>query len=491
MRENIFTFTNGIDPGRQECFVFLPGWGFSGRITELMTPRRAWLTLDGLLDPVTAVDDLVAFLDQHRIDTVVLTGWSLGAYLAVDFTLRYPERVKALYLLAMRQSWPAAEIKRIRADLQDDPVGFIKTFYRKCFLGHQPDYRKFTASLEESSLAALDPEKLEAGLAYLENFELSSKTGSLAGLNIPTYLLHGAKDIIAPPAEMAAIPGAVSRVVKSAGHPVFLDQACLLDWHHKKETIRLKFSRSAATYDEHAALQKEIAAQLVEQLPREPPATILETGCGTGAYTRLMNKRYPSARITAIDFADTMLDRAREKLAAAPKVTFRCTDAEVFLRESAEKFELVTSNATMHWFDNLETSARLIHERLTGQGALICSIFGTETMREMQLGLQEIHGKKVVAPSSFFPGKEELRRIFSGLFDEVEINEQRLVRHYPNLSGLLRNISKTGTAGWHPGRHLLNRRQMQDLEKWFIETHGHCRISYQIFMIICRKRGER
>ncbi|MFN2366640.1 MAG: hypothetical protein ABR523_09305, partial [Desulfurivibrionaceae bacterium] len=60
-------------------------------------------------------------------------------------------------------------------------------------------------------------------------------------------------------------------------------------------------------------------------------------------------------------------------------------------------------------------------------------------------------------------------------------------RHYPDLNGLLSNISKTGTAGWHPGRHLLNRRQMQDLEQWFIETYGHCQVSYQIFMVNCRK----
>jgi hypothetical protein len=73
------------------------------------------------------------------------------------------------------------------------------------------------------------------------------------------------------------------------------------------------------------------------------------------------------------------------------------------------------------------------------------------------------------------------------LFTEVEITEALKVRRYPNLSDLLRNISRTGTGGWHPGRQLLNRRQIKDLEKWFLEECGGCQASYQIFMVKSRK----
>ncbi|MCA1766208.1 MAG: alpha/beta hydrolase, partial [Desulfobulbaceae bacterium] len=232
MPKNIFTFTDPGKSPRKECFVFLPGWGFPGRVIELATPRRAWLTVDDQLAPDTAVEDLADFLDRQRIDSIVLVGWSLGAYLAVNFMLRYPERVKALYLLAMRRFWPPTEIEGIRADLTEDPVGFMKSFYRKCFLGHPSDYRKFRASFEGSCLAGLDLDNLEAGLGYLQDFRLNSKAEQVARLNISAYVLHGAKDIIAPPAEMAVVPGTVSRIIKSAGHPVFLDQDCPLDWHH-------------------------------------------------------------------------------------------------------------------------------------------------------------------------------------------------------------------------------------------------------------------
>ncbi|MEN8135103.1 MAG: alpha/beta fold hydrolase [Thermodesulfobacteriota bacterium] len=487
MRDNIFSFSNSTNPNQGNCSVFLPGWGFDGRVTELADHPHPWLAPDTPLDPAATADTLANFLDQQKIESIILAGWSMGAYLAIDFALLYPERIKALYLLAIRQSWPAQELDQIRAELYDNPVKFMKTFYRKCFLGHKPSYRKFTDSLEESYLTNLDPVALEAGLVYLQNFPLAAKTNKLAKLDRPTYLLHGAKDIIAPAAEMPIIPGTVSQLIKTAGHPVFLDESCPLDFHKKKETIRLKFSRSAATYDAHASLQKEVAARLATLLPEKPPAAILETGCGTGGYTCLLKKHYPAARITAIDFAENMLGQARQKLINEPTVAFQCADAEIFLKEKRESFDLVTSNATMHWFDNLENTAGLIADSLTDNGALICSIFGPETMGEMQAALKEIHGKEVVMPSSFFPSHKELQKIFNSLFTKTEINEWQLVRQYPNLIDLLRNISKTGTAGWHPGQPLLTRHHLKELENWFIKTYDHYQISYQIFMVSCHK----
>ena len=143
----------------------------------------------------------------------------------------------------------------------------------------------------------------------------------------------------------------------------------------------------------------------------------------------------------------------------------------------------------MHWFDNLAGTSRLISERLTTGGALICSIFGPETMQEMREGLSAIHGRKVPMPSSFFPDQEELQEIFDNLFTTVEIEEWQIIRQYQSLPVLLKQISKTGTAGWHPGQPLLNRHNLAELEQWFKDNHDGCRISYQVFMVRCRKQG--
>ncbi|MFO7606966.1 MAG: alpha/beta fold hydrolase [Desulfurivibrionaceae bacterium] len=470
-----------------EYFVFMPGWGFDGRVIELRPDDQTWIVPDRQLDPESAIYDLVSFLDRQGIGPVIPVGWSMGANLALDFTLAHPDRVQALYLLAMRQSWPARQIAEIRADLGKDPAGFMRNFYRKTFLGHQPEYREFAADLEKTYLADLDPARLEKGLDYLEKYDLGARSGAIADLEIPIYQFHGGKDIIAPPSEMASVPGAVRQMIKGAGHPLFLDHRCALDRHRKKAAIRHKFCRSADTYDDHAVLQGEIAVKMTGHLPSSPPATILEIGCGTGTYTALLAKRYPEAEITALDFADEMVARARKKLGGTGPVSFACADAEVFLRDHDNRFELITSNATLHWFDNLEASAVFLEKNLHEGGTLLCSVFGPETMRELQAGLQTVLGEEVMISASSFPDQEELERIFAPLFNRVEIREEKIIRTYPDLKALLTNIKKTGTAGWHPGRHLLNRGHFRELEKWFSHNYDGCRISYQVFMVNCRK----
>ena len=487
MQETIFSFNTDPSTDLKNYPVFLPGWGFDGRVTGLADQPRPWLSSTNLLDPTDTVTRLAAFLDQNSIESIVLSGWSMGAYLSIDFALAYPERVSALYLLAARQSWPLTEIEQIRADLGENPDAFMRSFYRKCFLGDRDSSRKFSESLQDNYLAGLNQERLKAGLNYLASYPLTDRATSLAELDIPIYLLHGSKDIIAPAAEMAAIPGAVSRLLKTAGHPVFLDGSCPLDWHLKKEAIRRKFSRSAKTYDQHAIVQKEVAKRLASLLPDRQPQTILETGCGTGSYTKLLRSRYPEARITAIDFADNMLEMAQQKLPADQAVSFCCTDAEDFLRETQDRFDLITSNATMHWFDDLPATCRLIKECLTDNGSLVCSIFGPDTMQELRAALSAIHGYEVSTPSRSFPDQKDLEDILTGLFSKVSVEAWQIVRYYPSLSALLKHISKTGTAGWHPGQPLLNRHNLAEVEQWFSDNYGGCRISYQVFMVSCDK----
>jgi len=485
--EPAFFFNTAEPPPREECPVFLPGWGFDGRVTLLPDSPRPWLTTTASLPPEQTIAELVAYLDRNKIHSVILAGWSLGAYLALDFALAGPGLAKALYLLSARKSWPPEEINGIRADLHADPIAFMQSFYRKCFLGYRDNYRKFTAQFEPSYLDTLDLKVLDDGLDFLENYQLEEKLARLADTGLPVYLLHGGQDIIAPAAEAVACQPAASRIIKTAGHPLFLDESCPLDWHHKKDSIRRKFSRSADTYDRHATVQVEVAEKLVKMLPAEPPASILETGCGTGNYTRLLNERYSGARITAIDFAEGMLAQARQKLIGNPAIDFLCADAEDFLQTTSSNFELITSNATMHWFDNLENTTRLIGERLAGAGQLVCSIFGPQTMQEMRAALNKLHDKKMPMPSDYFPDRDSLQKILSSTFSEIEISEWQISRSYPSVAALLKHISKTGTSGWHPGRPLINRQQLEEVERLFNEAYGECRCTYQVFLVSCRK----
>jgi len=102
-----------------------------------------------------------------------------------------------------------------------------------------------------------------------------------------------------------------------------------------------------------------------------------------------------------------------------------------------------------------------------------------------------VEGAEVGQPGGgaggYSTASRDFEDIFGDLFSKVKVEEWQLIRHYPSLAALLKHISKTGTAGWHPGQPLLNRHNLAELDNWFIDNYGGCRISYQVFMVNCSK----
>lgn len=486
MQQNLFTYLGAPPPPTRDCPVFLPGWGFDGRVTGLATPPRPWLTTTRPAGPAEVLAALNKAVDNFRIESVVLTGWSLGAYLALYYAAAHPEKVSAIYLLAGRDHWPHHEIEAIRQGIGDDQDGFMRSFYRKCFLGYRQAGLAFREKLEEQYLAALSPETLHAGLDYLDDIRLAERLRPLAGYNLPTFLLEGGNDIIAPPTDAPAVATLFHQIFRHGGHPLFLENDFDPEQHQRKAAIRRKFSRAATTYDEHATVQKEAAEQLADRLPASDQGSILELGCGTGNYTRLLADRFPESRLTALDFAAAMLAVARAKV-RGERVSFHCQDAEVFLKNTLESYDLITSNATMQWFDDLPSTASLIAEHLNPGGTFLATIFGPEGLQELHDGLAAVNPGGVTLPIDSFPDQARLQAIFSSHFSRVEIEEWRLLRCYPGLTDLLRHIRRTGTGGPRQGAALLDRPRFAALEKWYLKEFGECRVSYQIFLVRCTR----
>ncbi|MER6343434.1 trans-aconitate 2-methyltransferase [Streptomyces sp. NPDC001595] len=88
----------------------------------------------------------------------------------------------------------------------------------------------------------------------------------------------------------------------------------------------------------------------VPGLPGEPPR-IADLGCGPGNVTALLAERWPTAHVTGYDNSPQMLDRARaDHLGPTPgggRLDFQ--EADVRTWTPAEPYDLIVSNATLHW----------------------------------------------------------------------------------------------------------------------------------------------
>ncbi len=257
-----------------------------------------------------------------------------------------------------------------------------------------------------------------------------------------------------------------------------------------KKEISRRFSKAATTYDEFALVQKSCGTELAATLPANCHVqTILEIGCGTGNYTGLLMNRFPEAKIDAFDFAPGMVALAKEKLGEAGAVHFSCEDGEKFLATNRQAYDLITSNATMQWFDDLDATFGHIAAGLTSNGIMHASFFGPKTLQELGQGLVDLFDEPVILAAAHFQGKDDLLEMAARWFRQVNVVENCYKRRYSSLRDLLQYIRKTGTGGYHQSLPILTPSKLKKLAAWFADRGGF-EVTYQVFFISAVKKEQ-
>lgn len=217
----------------------------------------------------------------------------------------------------------------------------------------------------------------------------------------------------------------------------------------EKQRIRAAFSRAAASYDGAAMLQRTVCDRLLATaaaLPGDAPQRILDAGCGTGYGARLLSARWPTARLTIADFAETMLRMAH---AAVPAVQgASVADIETLpYRDGA--FDLWWSSLTVQWCDMRHALAEA--ERVLAPGGRVAlSTLGPDTYRELRTAFGDIDRHRHTLDFSR-PATLASDAVATGLAD-VRIVRETITLHYPDLKRLLGAIKAIGANALGDGR---------------------------------------
>ena len=107
------------------------------------------------------------------------------------------------------------------------------------------------------------------------------------------------------------------------------------------------------------------ALDLLARIPLERPLTVVDLGCGTGNVTRLLRERWPDARITGVDASAQMLAEARKQEA---EISWEQSDLGAW--KPPESFDLVYSNAALHWLDDHPALFARVGRNVAPGGAL-------------------------------------------------------------------------------------------------------------------------
>jgi tRNA (cmo5U34)-methyltransferase len=120
--------------------------------------------------------------------------------------------------------------------------------------------------------------------------------------------------------------------------------------------VKRHFESEAGIYDENVVRviphYKEMLDALVSNLPfsQDKEIKIIDLGCGTGTLPFLIKNKFPKANIICLDFAESMIKVAQEKLKNFSGIEFELADITRY--DFKRKYDAVVSSLALH---HLET----------------------------------------------------------------------------------------------------------------------------------------
>jgi trans-aconitate methyltransferase len=157
---------------------------------------------------------------------------------------------------------------------------------------------------------------------------------------------------------------------------------------------------SPADYARHAGFVPALAAPLLDRLDLAPGRRVLDLGCGDGTLALAMAAR--GARVVGVDASPAMVAAAR-----ARGVDAHCADAREL--EFDGEFDIVFSNAVLHWVRDPDAALAGIGRALVPGGRLVAEFGGHGNIAAMAVAFRAVlarRGLRVEWPW-YFPTPDE------------------------------------------------------------------------------------
>ncbi len=246
-----------------------------------------------------------------------------------------------------------------------------------------------------------------------------------------------------------------------------------------KRLIAERFARARDTYSQEARVQQQVAEKMMRLLPDIRFRHIVEFGCGTGSYSRILLHQLQPETLLLNDLCPEMKEGLTDLL-LQDAVQFMPGDAEVL--EFPEKTDLITSCSTLQWFNNPKRFFARCHSFLTDNGYLAFSTFGAENMRE----IRTLTGHGL----DYLP-VEKLNELLSPYFETVYAEEEIVPLPFATPLQVLQHLKQTGVTGTE--KKIWTRGRLQAFCNGYIgqfSQDGNVSLTYHPIYIIARKKNK-
>lgn len=213
-----------------------------------------------------------------------------------------------------------------------------------------------------------------------------------------------------------------------------------------KAAVARSFGKAAATYDQHAILQRQTSTYLLSLLPDfiktkskdkyKKLTNIVDLGCGSGAMLAQLTDY--SSHVIAADLSIDMLKQART---AQKAHTWLNLDAEA-LPFSNNSIDLIVSNLALQWCDDLAVPVQEMMRCIKPGGYALFSTVAEGSLVEISQAWAQVNSDKHV---NDFLSATDIKLATSVADESVEILKfQQHTLYYPDVKGVMQSLKGIG-----------------------------------------------
>lgn len=256
-------------------------------------------------------------------------------------------------------------------------------------------------------------------------------------------------------------------------------------------TVRRRRDRAAATAEDYDFLFSAGAAFLADRLrdiKRDFP-TVLELGCRTGTTARAIRGLNGIETIIGTDLSPAMAQRADGN---GPDCVVAAD--EELLPFAPSSFDMVISNLSMHWINDLPGAMIQAQQALKPDGVFLSAFLGGETLHELRRCMMDaeigITGgvSPRVSPMADLPDAAGLLQRAG--FALPVVDSETLHVSYENVFGLMRDLRGMGESNTIINRSRIPLRRDVLMEtarlyaERFSDDEGRITATFQIIFMI-------
>ncbi|RHR27630.1 methyltransferase domain-containing protein [Clostridium sp. AF19-22AC] len=206
------------------------------------------------------------------------------------------------------------------------------------------------------------------------------------------------------------------------------------------------FEFDGQKYKQSSKHQKEWGKELISQLALKGDETILDLGCGDGILTEQLSSFVPNGKVIGIDASTGMIETAKE----IKKINLEFIQMDINNLSFADKFDIIFSNAALHWIKDHNKLLRKAYKALKTNGVILwdfgasgnCSNFFEVVQNKIKDERYTQNFENFEWPW-YMPSLSEYENLVSSIgFSETSISEINRDRFFSDSSEMIKWIDQ-------------------------------------------------